>query len=62
MLVEKAGDDGKGMPIESPAFMVSISIKGDCYMNFNLMVISILVHLEQHVLRVCFCAHIVSEI
>jgi len=30
------------MPIVSPAFMVSISIKGDCYMNFNLMVISLL--------------------
>jgi hypothetical protein len=39
------------MPIESPALMVSISIKGDCYVNFNLMVFSSLDHLELHIFK-----------
>jgi hypothetical protein len=39
------------MPILSPTFMVSIAIKGDSCMTFNLMVVSLLDHLESHFLK-----------
>jgi len=38
-----------GMPIELPTSMVSISIKGDIYMTFTLLVISLLDHIVTYI-------------
>jgi hypothetical protein len=45
---KKAGDNKDWMPTQSPAFKESIASKGDFITIFNLMVISLLDHVDAY--------------